>query len=124
MLQMNVDAVEPIRAQRTMLAAHGVVGSKHEVIDDQLATTFKDVGERLNAIRPLKLIFLLDSYSRKASANGEALDWPSSLPQPSWLAPRLFRHDARLRPERPAAGPLWLQRCHPAQDYAFAALGI
>jgi hypothetical protein len=51
---MNVDTVEPIRAQRTVLATHVVVGSKHEVIDDQLATLLKKARECLDAFRPLK----------------------------------------------------------------------
>jgi hypothetical protein len=60
MLEMDESAVDVIGLERAADAAFLPSRAEHEMIDDQLAASIEEVGERLLAVRPIEQIGLFD----------------------------------------------------------------
>src|SRR3989442_15889969 len=68
MLEMNHNPVEIVRPERTAGTTFRPARTKHEVIDDELASARKQVCQRFLAVRPVEDIFLVDAFPRKVAA--------------------------------------------------------
>src|SRR5215216_5380584 len=62
---MHDNAVEPIRDGRAGRAPRLVIGSEHEMIDEELRTSLKEVHERDLSLAGLELILLVDPNPRQ-----------------------------------------------------------
>src|SRR5438045_9737352 len=63
--QMNRDTVEPVRDRRTGWAARFVIGPEHEMINQQLRSSSKEISERRFALVSLEFVFLVDLNPRQ-----------------------------------------------------------
>ena len=68
MRQMDNETIVAFCPERAAWAAFVPVGSIHEVLNDQLATAFEQIGERFRTVRPFELVSLLYSYPREFAA--------------------------------------------------------
>src|SRR5437879_9066305 len=59
MRKMPVGAVKVVRQIRAALATFFPARAEHEVIDDQLTATVKEIGQRFFAIRPIEYVILV-----------------------------------------------------------------
>jgi len=57
-----------IGEQRTTGAALNPVRTEHEVVDEQLAATGEEIGERFFAVRTVEYVFLLNFFPGKFAA--------------------------------------------------------
>src|SRR6266852_332611 len=65
MVQMDDYAVEVVCPERATRASLFPVRTEHEVIDDQLRTPRKEVGQRLFAVRSFENVLLVHSLPRQ-----------------------------------------------------------
>src|SRR5258708_39276505 len=65
MVQVDDYSVEVVRPERATRASLLPVRTEHEVIDDQLRTPRKEVGQRLFAVRSLENVLLVHSLPRQ-----------------------------------------------------------
>jgi hypothetical protein len=68
MIEMDRDAIEIIGPERALLAPFLLIGSEHEVIDDQLGAPVEEIGEREGAPPPLELVRLFHALPRHRHA--------------------------------------------------------
>src|SRR5258706_11270515 len=68
MVEVHDDVVEVVRPERAGRAALLPVGAEHEVIDDELALTREEIGERLLSLGAVEDILLLDFFPRECAA--------------------------------------------------------
>src|SRR5579859_3319813 len=59
--QVDDEAVEPVRDRRARRAPDLVLGPKHEVIDEELRASSKEIGKRGRAPISLESVLLVDS---------------------------------------------------------------
>src|SRR5258707_13468531 len=65
LVQVRNDAVEIVSSQRAMRASHVVTRMKHEVIDNELAASVKELSQTLTPVRSIKNIVFADVLPRK-----------------------------------------------------------
>jgi hypothetical protein len=64
---MRQRAVGMVHIERAAWAALLPVGSEHEVVNDELASTLEKIRERYFPMRPVEHVILLDLYPGKLS---------------------------------------------------------
>jgi hypothetical protein len=67
MLQVDIDTVEAVRAQRTVRAARALAGVKHKVIDHQLTAAIKQFTQRHLAVGPFEYVRLGHLFPRQGT---------------------------------------------------------
>ena len=67
---MDEDAVDVILPERAADAALAPAGTEHEMLDDQLAMSAKEVGEGFLPVRPFEDVRLLDLDPRQRAPLG------------------------------------------------------
>src|SRR5437870_6204303 len=64
---MRNSAVEGVRPGRADRTARRVLGSEHEVIDEELRTPIEEIRQRLRSVVGLEAILLVDRHPRQLS---------------------------------------------------------
>jgi len=101
-VEVNAETVEIVCPEGAVLATLVPVGGEHEVIDDELAPTVEELGQRLPALRPVEDVLLLHLLPRQgAPLPGELVAKPRELlllreEFPARLDPGLVRYDPML----------------------------
>src|SRR5438552_17749379 len=62
MRQMPVRSIEMVGQVRAALATFLPSRTEHEMINNQLASPFKEIGQRFFSARPIEHVFLIDSH--------------------------------------------------------------
>ena len=94
-LEVDGDPVEPVRDARAGRASRGVVGSEHEMVDDELRPPSEQIGQRGAAAVGVESIVLVDCEPTAAPAAAARLRRCAasapSLPRAARAAPRATR---------------------------------
>ena len=65
MFEVHGEAIEAVRDRRTRRAAASVLGTKHEVINEELRASSEEIGESGRAVVGLETVILFDSNPRQ-----------------------------------------------------------
>src|SRR5262249_3956767 len=103
MLEVQASAVDMVGPERAAHAAFLPSRPEHEMLDDQLAASAEEVGERLLSVGSVEHVSLLDLHPRQLAPLGaQAIAQPGEflLPAQMLLAgnePLVSGHDAMVR---------------------------